>query len=348
MNKPLKHQRIGVVVIGQSPRPTDRRPRSPPCCRPASQIELRGALDGMSRAEIDAIPPMDGDDTLFTLLPNGDGVTHQQEGGRAPRRASSSPASSTRASASRCWPAPASFPISRPMACVHPAVGRFCIALVEAVLPKGRLGVFSPLPEQTALIDQKWQRDGVEVVGVTLQSRLGRCRGRRGRADDGRARTRPRGDGLHELHQRQQGARAHAYPGPVILAIAAAARVVEELVLVSEAALEDDQPRRHRIARRRRLDPRHRRRRQSLSRPAQHARALRRGPSRAADAAARPRRRRLGRRRLQHGRAAGRPGAADRQPHHRARRRADGGASSAASSAPSCASRSAAATACSR
>ena len=32
--------------------------------------------------------------------------------------------------------------------------------MVEAVLPKGRLGVFSPLPEQTALIAGKWQRDG--------------------------------------------------------------------------------------------------------------------------------------------------------------------------------------------
>ena len=74
MNKPLKHQRMGVVVIGQSPRPSVAAEIAA-VLSPGITIELRGALDGMSRAEIDAIPPMDGYDTLFTLLPNGDGVT---------------------------------------------------------------------------------------------------------------------------------------------------------------------------------------------------------------------------------------------------------------------------------
>ena len=74
MNMPLKHQRIGVVVIDQSPRPTVASEIAA-VLSPGIEIELRGALDGMSRAEIDAIPPMDGYDTLFTLLPNGDGVT---------------------------------------------------------------------------------------------------------------------------------------------------------------------------------------------------------------------------------------------------------------------------------
>src|SRR6266851_4221292 len=41
--------------------------------------------------------------------------------------------------------------------------------LVEAVLPKGRLGIFSPLPAQTALIARKWERAHIEVVGVTMQ-----------------------------------------------------------------------------------------------------------------------------------------------------------------------------------
>ena len=62
---------------------------------------------------------------------------------------------------------------------------------------------------------------------------------------------------------------------------------------------------------------------------AEHARPLQGGPSRAAHAGGGARRRRLGGRRVQHGRAAGRAGAADRQPHHRPRGRADGGATSA-------------------
>src|SRR5260370_35346616 len=73
MNKPLKHQRIGVVVIGQSPRPSVAAEIAA-VLSPGISIELRGALDGMSRAEIEAIPPTDGYDTLFTLLPNGDGI----------------------------------------------------------------------------------------------------------------------------------------------------------------------------------------------------------------------------------------------------------------------------------
>src|SRR5260370_7234829 len=74
MNKPLKHQRMGVVVIGQSPRPSVAAEIAA-VLSPGIIIELRGALDGMSRTEIDAIPPTDGYDPLFTLLPNGDGVT---------------------------------------------------------------------------------------------------------------------------------------------------------------------------------------------------------------------------------------------------------------------------------
>src|SRR5262245_14823034 len=73
MNKPMKHQRMGVVVIGQSPRPSIADEITA-VLSPGMAVELRGALDGMSRTEIDAIPPMDGYDTLFTLLPDGDGV----------------------------------------------------------------------------------------------------------------------------------------------------------------------------------------------------------------------------------------------------------------------------------
>src|ERR1700740_3249488 len=73
MNKPLKHLRIGVVVIGQSPRPTVAAEISS-VLSPGMSIDLRGALDGMSRAEIDAIKTTDGADSLFTLLPSGDSV----------------------------------------------------------------------------------------------------------------------------------------------------------------------------------------------------------------------------------------------------------------------------------
>jgi protein AroM len=102
--------------------------------------------------------------------------------------------------------------------------------LVEAVLPKGRLGVFSPLVEQTELIAKKWQRDGVEVVGVTLTP---------GSDDDAvdeaaRAMTEKAPDlvvlDCMSYSSANKARIRKIYGGPVILSIAAAARVVEELI----------------------------------------------------------------------------------------------------------------------
>ena len=227
MNKPLKHQRMGVVVIGQSPRPSVAAEIAA-VLSPDITIELRGALDGMSRAEIDAIPPADGYDALFTLLPNGDGViiSKKEVERRANQQLVQFKQEGVGVTLLACT---GKFPnlspeglVILPSAVLH--------RLVEAVFPKGRLGVFSPLPEQTALIDKKWQREGVEVVGVTLRP------GSDDAAVDSAARTmaaqRPDlvvMDCMGYTSTNKARVRL-GYSGPVILAIAAAARVVEELV----------------------------------------------------------------------------------------------------------------------
>ena len=227
MNKPLRHARMGVVVIGQSPRPSIAAEISA-LLSPGVAIELRGALDGMSRAEIDAIPPRDGTDALFTLLPDGDAVKISK----------------------RAVELRASLQLAR---LKHEGVGVTMLActgkfrnlsevgllilpsavlhrLVEAVLPRGRLGIFSPLAEQTALIDQKWRRDGVEVIGVTLQP------GSDDAAVDHAARTMAKKHPdlvVMDCMSYSSGNKARvrrSYSGPVILAVAAAARVVAELV----------------------------------------------------------------------------------------------------------------------
>jgi protein AroM len=227
MNKPLKHRRMGVVVIGQSPRPS-MEAEIATVLSSGTSIELRGALDGMSRAEIDAIPPVDGADALFTLLPNGDNVRISKKAveGRANAQLARFKQEGIDVAMLACT---GKFPnlapeglVILPSAVLH----RF----VEAVLPKGRLGIVSPLPEQTALIARKWQRDGVEVVGVTLQP------GSDDAAVDAAARA--MADKRPDLvvldcmsYTSANKARVrHIYSGPVILSIAAAARVVEELV----------------------------------------------------------------------------------------------------------------------
>jgi len=227
MNKPLKHQRMGVVVIGQSPRPSGAAEIAA-VLSPGIVIELRGALDGMSRAEIDAIPPTDGYDALFTLLPNGDGVTlsRKEVERRAGQQLTKFEQDGVGVAMLACT---GKFPnlspeglVILPSAVLH--------RLVEAVLPNGRLGVFSPLPEQTALIAGKWQRPDVEVVGVTMRPGSDAVA-----VDEAARKMSALSPDLVVMdcmsYTRANKARVRlAYGGPVILAIAAAARVVEELV----------------------------------------------------------------------------------------------------------------------
>jgi len=227
MNKPLQVRRMGVVVIGQSPRPA-MQAEIAAVLSPGVSVELRGALDGMSRAEIDAIPPVDGADALFTLLPNGDNVRISKKAveGRANAQLARFKQDGIDVAMLACT---GKFPnltpdglVILPSAVLH--------NMVEAVLPKGRLGVFSPLAEQTALIAKKWQRDGVEVAGVTLQPG----------SDDAvvDAAARAMADKQPDLvvldcmsYTRANKARVRQhFSGPVILSIAAAARVIEELV----------------------------------------------------------------------------------------------------------------------
>ena len=138
----MQQQRMGVVVIGQSPRPSVANEIAA-VLSPGLQIDLRGALDGMTRAEIDAIPPVDGADALFTLLPNGDAVTISKQAveKRAAIQMQKFASEGVRVTMLACT---GKFPnlapeglVILPSAVVH--------KMVEAVLPRGRLGVFSPL-----------------------------------------------------------------------------------------------------------------------------------------------------------------------------------------------------------
>ena len=223
----MQQQRMGVVVIGQSPRPSVVNEIAA-VLSPGLQIDLRGALDGMTRAEIDAIPPSDGQDALFTLLPNGDSVTISKKAveARAAIQIEKFASEGVKVAMLACT---GKFPnlapeglVILPSAVLH--------NVVAAVLPRGRLGIFSPLPEQTALIARKWERVHVEVVGVTMRP------GSDAEAIDEAARKMLARspdlvvmDCMSYTSADKKRVRL-SYDGPIILAIAAAARIVEELV----------------------------------------------------------------------------------------------------------------------
>src|SRR5258708_23858867 len=223
----MQQQRMGVVVIGQSPRPSIVNEIAA-VLSPGLEIDLRGALDGMTRAEIDMIPPCDGQDALFTLRPNGDSVSISKKAveARAAIQIEKFASEGVKVAMLACT---GKFPnlapdglVILPSAVLH--------KMVEAVLPKGRLGVFSPLPEQTALIAGKWQRPDVEIVGVTMRP------GSDAEAVDEAARKMAAlspdlvvMDCMGYTSANKARVRL-AYDGPVILAIAATARVVEELM----------------------------------------------------------------------------------------------------------------------
>ncbi len=218
---------MGVVVIGQSPRPSIVNEIAA-VLSPGLKIDLRGALDGMTRAEIDMIPPCDGQDALFTLLTNGDSVSISKKAveARAAIQIEKFASEGVKVAMLACT---GKFPNLAPDGLVI-LLSAVLHKMVEAVLPKGRLGVFSPLPEQTALIARKWERANVNVVGVTMRP------GSDTSAIDEAARKMSAMspdlivmDCMSYTSANKARVR-QAYGGPVILAIAAAARVVEELM----------------------------------------------------------------------------------------------------------------------
>lgn len=172
----MANPRIGALVVGQSPRP-EVEAVIRDLADGAVDLDLRGCLDGLSRAQIDAIPPESDADTLFTRLPNGDGVTiskrHVVAHGTAKLEAL----------------AVAGYDVTLVM-CTGEFpdwVGRYPVlfpsrtlnAMVRGCLAEGgRLGVFTPLAEQCAKSRARWQQAGYDTRVVALSPNAGEAQTR--------------------------------------------------------------------------------------------------------------------------------------------------------------------------
>ena len=222
----MTRRRLGVVVIGQSPRP-EIVAQIAPYLGERVEIDLRGALDGLTRNQIADLAPTDGPDTLFTRLPDGDGVklskhaVEARAGGVIERMAAGG-VTVTMLCCTGEFPTLTSGRVVLPSAVL--------CGIVAGLLPRGRLGIFIPLPEQDQTLRDKWRRAGMEVVAEPLVP------GSAAPAiDAGACRMAAHAPDLVVMDcmsydQATKDRVRQSVRAPVILAIAAAARIADELL----------------------------------------------------------------------------------------------------------------------
>ena len=222
-----KHRTLGVIVIGQSPRPEIRAELSP-YLDPSREIDLRGALDHLSRAEIDAMEPLNGHDTLFTRLPDKSAATISKAevsvgAGRVLKGMARDGLTAAMMCCTGAFPA-----IDSPIPVLYPS--EVIRSLAELALPRGRLALLTPLQSQIGQAEDKWSRPGIELKVFALLPELNP-----GKEVDMVAQEllvfKPDLVVLDCMSYREETRRllrAHLSV-PIILAISATARVLEEL-----------------------------------------------------------------------------------------------------------------------
>jgi protein AroM len=156
---------LGIAVIGQAPR-LDIAALFAAQAPEGTRIVMRGCLDGLTDVGIDALPPLDSADALYTRLPGGRDVKISKRAviARAPDTLAKLRANGADALVFNCTGA---FPpMPGDAGVLFPS--RVLAGLAAGLLPQGRLALLVPLPEQAAKLKDKWQRPGVEVVAEAL------------------------------------------------------------------------------------------------------------------------------------------------------------------------------------
>jgi protein AroM len=156
---------LGIVTIGQAPR-DDIAALFTAHAPAGTKVVLRGALDGLSDAEIDALQPESGADTLYTRLRGGRDVKISKKAvvARSPETLAKLREDGCEVLVYACtgeFP-----PMEGDENVLFPS--RVLNGLASAVLPQGRLGLLIPLAEQAEKLSAKWARPGLDVVAEAL------------------------------------------------------------------------------------------------------------------------------------------------------------------------------------
>ena len=157
--------KLGIAVIGQAPRSfvEDMFRAALPA---GTETVLRGCLDGLSDAEVDALQPIDGGDTLYTRLRGERDVKISKAAviERAPATLARLREDGADAIVFACT---GEFPaMPGDAGVVFPS--RVLAGLAASLLPQGRLGLLVPAPEQIAKLSAKWERPNVTIVAEAL------------------------------------------------------------------------------------------------------------------------------------------------------------------------------------
>jgi protein AroM len=161
---------LGIITVGQAPR-DDIAALFANHAPAGTKVILRGALDGLSDAEVDALKPESGADTLYTRL-RGERDVKLSKKAVIER----SPAAFARLRDDGCdvlvYACTGDFP---PMpgdeGVLFPS--RVLSGLAMGLLPRGRLGLLVPLAEQIGKLSSKWARPDLEVVAEALAPSAG-------------------------------------------------------------------------------------------------------------------------------------------------------------------------------
>ena len=161
---------LGIITIGQAPR-DDIAALFAQYAPAGAKVFLRGALDGLSDSEVDALRPQSGDDTLYTRL-RGDGKGAGRDVKISKKAViARSPAAFRRLREDGCdvlvYACTGDFP---PMEGDENVVfpSHVLKGVASGLLLHGRLGLLIPLAEQADKLAEKWARSGLEVVTEAL------------------------------------------------------------------------------------------------------------------------------------------------------------------------------------
>jgi protein AroM len=156
---------LGIITIGQAPR-DDIAALFAQHAPAGTKVVLRGALDGLSDAEVDKLLPESGGDTLYTRLRGGRDVKISKKAviARSPKTIARLREEGCDAIVYACT---GEFP---PMAGDEGVLfpSRVLNGLATGLLPQGRLGLLIPLAEQAEKLTSKWTRPGLEIVAEAL------------------------------------------------------------------------------------------------------------------------------------------------------------------------------------